>query len=247
MWPHSCFMNGHNMIVCGERELRGERRRKDGRSLLATAAPSFFVVVSLLVCARDVSAQRVQLVLRGGVAMSSTLVQERIGTPGLEQVIGAQMDDLVSAIPTPAASVGVGARVAFWPRTLLETGIEYARGGVNAKEDGGTRRIQDLGVLQAQLGVSWYARPGIELGANAALLRYDTEEQGIFAGGAGMSGAIGGRAAWTPPVLSGRIAIEANAQGHRFGTPAIQRSGGIDANVLRYGVNLRVQLAEVGR
>lgn len=245
MWPQSCFINGHN-TVCGEREYRGERRRKDGRSLLATAAPSFFVLV-MLMCAVPVGAQRIDVVLRGGVSASTSLVEEQVAAPTIEQIIGAPVDDRVRAVPAPAPNVGVVVRAGFWPNAWVEAGADYARGVLNADEDGRTRRMQDLGVLQGTLGVSWAVRPSIELGASAGLLRYDTEERGLFAGGTGNMGTLGVRVGWTPSLLSGRLSLDAGALTHRFGTTAIRQAGGIDGNVLRFSLNARVRIVEVGR
>ena len=98
LWQRSCFIPRHN-TVCGERELRGERRRKGGRSLFTMAAPSFFI--PLLLHATPVQGQRVEFAARFGAAFSTPLVEDRIATATARQLLGGAVDTLVRTSPVP--------------------------------------------------------------------------------------------------------------------------------------------------
>src|SRR5687768_16580410 len=117
LWQRSCFIPRHN-TVCGERELRGERRRNGGRSLFTMAAPSFFI--PLLFPAQPLQAQRVEFAARLGAAFSTALVEDRIATAPARQLLGGAVDTLVRTMPGPALSAGGWVRVGFWPRAALE-------------------------------------------------------------------------------------------------------------------------------
>lgn len=115
-WPRSCPIPRHNMVSRGERELRGERRGKGGRSLLATAAPFFCIY---LMFPAQAEMQRVDIY--GGPAWRAlrrcppTLVADA-STPA---AIGAPVDEDVRAVPAPGLTLGAGTRIGFWPRATL--------------------------------------------------------------------------------------------------------------------------------
>src|SRR5690606_32150175 len=179
-WQRSCPIPRHNMVIRGERELRGERRGKGGRSLLATAAPFFFICLMFPAHAR---AQRVDLYGRIGAAGSTALVTDQVATSQMAELLGAPVDEEVRAIPKPGLALAAGARVAFWPSVVLGADVEYASADLEAEDGSGTRPIQDLTVLQATVGPSWAVRRALELGAVVGLIWYRADERGIFAAG----------------------------------------------------------------
>jgi hypothetical protein len=243
LWQRSCPTPRHNMVSRGERELRGERRGKGGRSLLATAAPFFFIYL----LAAPLHAQRTSLYARAGMAGSSPILTDQVATPAIAQLLGARIDQELEVVPAAGLALAAGARFAFWPRIGLVADLEYAMSELQAREDDGTRAIQDLALLQATVGFDWSIRPRIELGGAAGLLWYLTDDRGIFTEGADTSPLVEARAAWTPGLLGGRVALVGAVQTHRFGTPVIRAEGGEDGNVTRFSLTARVRLAEVGR
>jgi hypothetical protein len=243
-WQRSCFIPRHN-TDCGERELRGERRRKGGRSLLATAAPSFFI--PLLSLSTPLYGQRIEFGARLGAVFSSSLVEDRIATATARQLLGGAVDTLVRIAPGPALSAGAMVRVAFWPRAALEGTLDWAHGQLRADENGTARDLQPLDVVQATVGASWSVRDDVHIGGAVGLLRYITEERAIFAEGSDTSPLAEVRAAWQPPVLARRLGVTVRLQTHRFGAQALRNRGATDGAVKRVDVGLRVRLAEVGR
>jgi hypothetical protein len=243
-WQQSCSIPRHNMVSRGERELRGERRGKGGRSLLATAAPFFFMY---LLSVQPLSAQRIGVHVRGGVTASTPLLTDQVATPAMAQLLGATIDEEVQVTPSTALTLGCGVRAAFWPRIGLTADVDYTVSELVAEDDGGTRTLQDLGVVQGTVGLSWAVRPWLEVGGGAGLLWYLTDDAGLFAQGADTSPVAELRVGWTPAFAGGRVAVVGSAQTHRFGTPIIRAEGGQDGNVTRYGIMARVRLAEVGR
>jgi hypothetical protein len=232
------------MVSRGERELRGERRGKGGRSLLATAVPFLFMY---LLAAQGAAAQRVDIFVRAGVAGSTALVKDQVATAQMAQLLGSPVDEEVRAVPAPGLVLGGGVRVAFWPRVRLGADVSWTATELEAHDDAGTRPIQDLGVLQAMVAAHWALRPAVELGAGAGLTWYRSDERGLFAGGSDASPVVEASAAWTPALWHGRVASVGTAQTHGSGTPALRSAGGQDGSVTRWSLGARVRLLEVGR
>ena len=245
MWQRSCPRDWHNMVIRGERELRGERRGKGGRSLLATAAPFFFV--PLLFGATVLEGQAVEVYVRGGLSGSTALVRDAVATAQVGELLGSEVDDEVRAVPRPGPVLGGGVRVEFWPRVALVADAEWARNELEAEDGAGTRPVQDLDVIQVQVGAQWAVRPAVELGAGAGLQWYRTEETGLFAQGSDTSPLVVVTAGWTPSIWDGRLAVIAAAQTHRFGTPVLRTAGGQDGMVTRFSLTGRLRLLEVNR
>jgi hypothetical protein len=232
------------MVIRGERELRGERRGKGGRSLLATAAPFFCIY---LMVPAVVGAQRVDMYARVGVAGSSALVTDEVATAQVQQLLGSPVDDEVRAVPAIGPVLAAGARVAFWPRVTLGLDGSWSPTQLEAEDGAGRRPVQDMSVLQATVSANWALRPNVELGAGAGLIWYRSEDRGLFADGSDASPGAEVSAAWTPGVWDGRLALVGAAQTHRFGTPALRAVGGQDGSVTRVSLSVRVRLLEVGR
>lgn len=193
------------------------------------------------------SAQRMELHARAGVAVSSPLVRDAIAVATMTEAVGAPVDDEARAFPAPAPVMGGSARVFFWPDVALEAGVDWAWSELRAEDGAGARRVQGMGVLQGGFGVSWAVRPALELGAGAGFLSYRTAERGLFAGGSDVSPTLEARIGWMPSLWSRRITVLGSVQTHRFGTPALRREGGSDGAVTRLGLTARVRLAEAGR
>jgi hypothetical protein len=239
MWLRSCPVPRHNSVSRGVRELRGERHGKDGRSLLATAAPFFFV----LLCAVPVSAQRGGAYVVLGAAASSPLVRDGVATPELRRRAAGVVQSEVRVAPTAAVQAGGGWRVPVRERVALEVEVLWSPAQLGADEDGQRRDLQRIHVLQAALGTTLRLRGGIEAGAGAGVIGYATARQGIFAEGASATPVVRAHAAVVLPGLNGRLAVRAAAHAHRFGTPALRRAGGTDGTVRRYDVGARLRLS----
>lgn len=232
------------MVSRGERELRGERRGKGGRSLLATAAPFFCIY---LLFSSPAAAQRVDLYSRVGVAGSTALVTDLVADASIPNAIGAPVDEDVTAVPVPGLTLAGGVRVAFWPRATLGFDAAWTSTKLEARDASGTRPIQDLTVLHTIVNASWAVRPTVELGAGAGFIWYRADEKGLFAAGTDTSPVIEVSAGWTPAYWNSRLALIAAAQSHRFGTPVLNQAGGQDGNVSRISVTARIRLLEVAR
>ncbi|HUF49999.1 MAG TPA: hypothetical protein VMN60_04140 [Longimicrobiales bacterium] len=192
-------------------------------------------------------AQRVELSGRAGVALSSPLVDDLIGTAPARQLLGGAVDRRVRVTPAPGPGAGVGVRVAFWPRAVLEGTLDWVATELRVQEDERERSLQRLDVVQVTVGASWSVNETVQLGGATGLLRYVTAERGIFAGGSDVSPLVGVRVVVTPPAWSRRAGLIVNMQTHRFGTQAMRDRGGLDGVVTRLDAGIRVRLVEFGR
>ena len=209
------------------------------------AAPSFFIPLVFL--ATPVAGQRIELGARLGTVFSSPLMEDPIATAPTRQLLGGAVDTLVAVAPGPSLNVGAFARVAFWPRVALEGTVDWAHGDLEAREDGDSRDLQSLSVLQATVGASWAVRDAIQLGGAVGLLRYVTDERALFALGSDTSPLAEVRGAWLPPVLDRRVGLAVRLHVHRFGAQALRNRGATDGVVMRLDGGLQVRLAEIGR
>ncbi|HSJ10279.1 MAG TPA: hypothetical protein VK928_10205 [Longimicrobiales bacterium] len=191
-------------------------------------------------------AQQLRLLARAGLTTSSAVVEDGVATARLEQLLGATVDRPVRAVPAPGLTLGGAVQAAFWRTAAVELAVDWTATELVAEEGGEDRAIQDLGVLQVMLGGAWSPRARVELGGGAGVVRYVTDERGIFANGADPSLAAEVRLGWTPPLPGDRLTLLAGAHMHRFGTDAIRQAGGVDGVVTRLSLMGRVRLAEVG-
>src|SRR4051812_37867298 len=111
-WQRSCFIQRHNLVSRGERELRGERHGKGGRSLFTTTASSFCIRLSFAAVVASVTgatlmnpslaAAQVHLEIHAGGVMSSTVAEDQLATSVLRARFGNGLDESVTAHFTPA-------------------------------------------------------------------------------------------------------------------------------------------------
>ena len=138
-------------------------------------------------------------------------------------------------------------RVGFWPRAALEGTLDWAGGQLEVEEDGSSRDVQSLSVIQATVGASWAAGAGVHVGGAVGLMRYLTDDRSIFAAGSDTSPLMELRGAYEPPFLDRRLGLVVRLQAHRFGAQALRDRGATDGTVMRVDAGVRVRLAEVGR
>lgn len=201
----------------------------------------------LALSAGNVSAQTLRLHARAGVTGSTALVEDAVASPVLAQVLGAAVERPVKVEAAPGLTVGGMVQAAFWPRAALDLTVDWTVSELRlASDEGGSRGYADLGVLQVQLGGSWQPASRVEIGGGAGMLRYMTDERGIFDGGAEPSLTAEVRLGWTPPLVGDRVTLQAVAQTHRFGTDPMRRAGGVDGAVTRLSLLTRIRLTEVG-
>ncbi|CAN5892546.1 hypothetical protein BH23GEM9_BH23GEM9_02250 [soil metagenome] len=241
-WQQFCPVDLHN-LVCGERELRGDRRRKGERSLLSAAALPF---CTFLLLADPVQAQPA-IEFRAGLSASSTIIRDLVASPQLRQLLGGRVDEEVTMTAAPAATFGLGMRLPLRPRLALDAGFEWTATHLRVTDGGGTRSLDDLGLAQATAGVNWAVGRNMEVGAAMGVLKYVTERRGVFAEGSQIAPLVEGRVGWTVPAWSDRIALAGSAQMHRFGTPAMRQMGGEEGIVNRFSLIARIRMFEVGR
>ena len=216
------------MGIRGERELRGERHGKGGRSLATAVASSFFILLSGFV---QPAASQWTFEVRAGVAGSSTLVEDRVATPRVAQALAGAFTGSARAVPSPGPAVGFAARTAIGARTTAGVTADWTFTTVQATDGAGTRDLQNAGVAHAALEVR-FAPAARVFGAVAfGGIRYFTEEAGAFAGGTDLSPLL--QASAGARVWRG-LALTTTGQIHRFGTPTIRTLGGQEGSVFRW-------------
>ena len=234
VWLRSCSYRRHNS-VCGERELRGERRGKGGRTWATTAASSFFVpVVGILLAlpgAEPAAGQGLEVEPRVGVVVSTALYRDA-AIEGLEPV---------KVAPGPALEGALLARTALSPMWSLEADLSYAFGALQASGSTEDRRLSDLKVVGGSVRVrrAWPRFEGV-LGLGG--LAYDAADARAYDEGASLfpTGIIG---IAVPVRAVGRVLrIEAAARVHRHQTPVLERAGADAGLVVRGGIQLGIAL-----
>jgi hypothetical protein len=226
-WLRSCSYCRHNS-VCGERELRGERRRKGGRTWATTAASSFFVC---LVSAAGVAAQGLSVEPRAGVVVSSGLYADAV-IEGFAPV---------EVAPGPAFEAGLIARTPLSPLWAVEVELTYATGSLEADGDGASRRLSDLKVVGGAVRVRRAWR-GIEGVAGVGGLSYDAPDARAYAEDSSVfpSGVLG---LAVPFAVAGqRLRVEATARVHRHQTPVLDDAGADAAFVVRGGIQAGIEI-----
>ncbi len=234
-WPRSCSNGWHNTVSRGERELRGERRGKGGRSQQFATVPSFFVL-SICLLHGPVAAQPIGLELRAGAAGSTALAEDAIAGPGLRQRFGAALRGPVRMEPTLGAWAGLAARAPLRRNTYVEVSTAATFTRLDAADDAGTRDLQSLAVLHGVVAVRYPLAPSLSLAGGFGGVKYFTEERAVFAEGSAISPLVEADLAWHRDVGGRVLSLRAFAQAHRFGTAAIRRAAGADGTVFRYGL-----------
>lgn len=249
-WQASCSKAGHNMVSRGERELRGERHGKGGRSLRATAVSSFLFLPSLLLplaalpCHPGMAAgQALQGEVRVGLARSTRLVSDAVTGPILQTELRERLQAPVSARLSTGLQVTGVVRTRLRPDLDLEVSGGWSRAQLEARDAGGNWPLQSVSLLQGVLGVRLVRDWGGYVSAGVGALQYLSPARSIFREGTG---------GLRPLLVVGlgamhRLAgipfdISLEGQGHRFTTPAITQAGGSEGSVMRLLLQLGVQL-----
>lgn len=241
LWPYSCPLYGHNMVSRGERELRGERRGKSGRSLLVTAAPLFYMALMFAPTLQaQVTGGPVRPEVRIGWLTSGTLVEDQLATPALRQAQGPRLGPSPTAWAAPGPELSLGVAIPLRPTVLLSGLAAWQPTKLRVQDVGGERDVQDLSTVAAVLEATFTLRRHLLLSGAAGVLGYRGEAAGLFADGADVSpllrGGAGGRISWRGHLVS----VRAVADLHHFSTPGIRLSGGSSGLVPRYGIQLGV-------
>lgn len=226
-WLRSCSYCRHNS-VCGERELRGERRGKGGRTWFTTAASSFFMC--LMLPAGAATGQSWSIEPRLGVVVSSGLYEDAAIT-GLEPV---------TVSPGVALEGALLVRTVLSPLWALEAELSYATGSLTATDGEDERRLSDLRVIGGSVRVRRALRR-LQAVVGIGGLSYDAPDAQAYEEGASVfPAAIVGIAA--PFAAAGRrIRLEATARIHRHQTPVLERAGADAALVVRGGLQIGIE------
>lgn len=238
-WQRSCFIQRHNLVSRGERELRGERHGKGGRSLFTTIASSFFIPLLLFtaILAHPGNAGAQMRIEAGiGFAVSGDLVKDQVATPTLRARFGNSVDESVTATLTPAPEFRLGVAVPLRAGTdALFTG-SWSSSTLRAHEGGAERDVQNVSVMEAVIAMRHRFGAMFEAGAGFGAAYFKGSDEALFRGGASIAPLVeaGAGAGWN--MGAHRVHARALAQLHRFDTNAIADAGGRSGNVMRYGV-----------
>lgn len=233
IWLRSCPKARHNLVSCGERELRGERRGKGGRSLFVTAASSFWVP---LLFAGQLAGQSLRPELRLGWLASTTLVEDLLASPALRQQYSGVVAGSPRAWAAAAPVVSAGARVAVKPRVAVSGLVGWQPTQLRVEDAGGTRDVESISILHGLLEATYTPRSPVLLSAGFGVLGYRAEDRGLFSGGTELSPLVRAGAGAAVPVGAHLATLRAVGEFHRFSTPAIRTAGGQTAGVGRFGV-----------
>ncbi len=177
-------------------------------------------------------AQEILLELRAGVAGSTAIVEDLIASPQLVQRLGGAFEGDVKAVPSPGPVLAVAVMTAMRERMAFELSAGWTFTTLRAATDGSSRKVHDLGVGHAILGVRYAVNEWWRLTGGFGAVRYFADE-GLFAEGNALQPIVELGNAVTTPWLGRRLTLRAAGQIHRFGTPVIRSAGGEDGTVMR--------------
>ena len=237
LWQRSCFNGQHNLEICGERELRGERRGKGGRSLFVTAAPSFFIYALFSALPSSVLAQ-VRVEAKIGAVSSTALVTDRIATPGLRSLLGQSVETGATAKLALAPTIGIGAAVPLRGATEGTLMLSWSGSRLRASEEGrsGSRDIQSVSVFEGIVGVRGMVRPPFLLSGGFGAILFSSEDRALFAGGSSIAPLLDGGLGSSLELGGHRVHVRAFGRVHPFNTTAMQNAGSSGGNVARFGL-----------
>ncbi len=232
VWPQSCLNVWHNMVIRGERELRGERHGKGGRSLLLTAASSFCIC---LVFAQAAESQ-VRVLVSAGMSQSGVVVRDAIASPILRSRLGRGVEEEVTAKFATAPMAGVGVEIPLRPGTHVVITGGWSGTTLRATDGGGTRDVQDVTILQGIFGLRRRLGNTVEASGGFGAMHFSASDRALFGGGASVAPMVEAGLGGGRDLGGHRARIRAVGQLHRFGTSAMSSVGGRSGNVRRYGV-----------
>jgi hypothetical protein len=227
--------------------MEGIRSGFADRGFGQTGVASRIACVVLAFAPAAAAGQSVVWGIRAGVVASTPLAEDRVANPELAAALGGGLGP-VRAVPAPAFHFEVGGAVPMRPRTVLELAMGWTMAGIDAKDDAGTRPLQDVGVGHATVSVHYLATRRLDGGCGIGLIRYFAESRALFASGtevspllecAGRAGIIGdaGR----------RLVLRIAGQMHRFRTPVLADAGARSGTVFRLAVQAGVELGGTRR
>lgn len=196
-------------------------------------------VVVLLAARAEASAQVLSFELRGGIAYSTALVDDRVAS-------GELLDSLLGRTANPERAVGpVTLRPAAAPVVVLaavapvsadlsveaEAGWTFAR--LRAEDGMRNWDVHDLGIGHAVLGLRVRARETSYVRGGLGLIRYSAESEGVFGDGADHSAVAQLGVGISRGFDRFRVSVDLSGQGHRFGTAPFREIGGQDGTVYR--------------
>jgi hypothetical protein len=235
-WQRSCLRERHNLTCRGERELRGERHGKGGRSFFETIASSFFICLLFFLPSAGPASGQVRFQLSAGFGGSGIIVRDAIATPVLRAMLGQGVDEQVEARFTPAPGFGAGVEVPLRPGTAVVVTGSWSSMKIRAQDGSGTRDIQDVTMLQGIFGMRRRLGRIVEAGGGVGVVFFSGEDRALLAGGASAAPLLEAGAGGGWNAGAHRVHVRALGQLHRFGTGAITAAGGRSGNVMRYGV-----------
>ena len=239
MWQRSCFIQRHNLVSRGERELRGERHGKGGRSLSTTTAPSFFMATlfSLLFAASAKPAEsQARIEVHVGYGASGTVVTDGIATPVLSGNLGNIDVQPVTAKFKPAPEAGVGVVLPLGTGTKAIARASFSPSTLRATERGVERDVQDVTVLQGLLALRREVGSVVEIGAGLGATYLAADDRALLRGGSSIAPVLELMLGAGRNIGEHRMHIGAVTQLERFSSQALIDSRGNAANVMRYAL-----------
>jgi hypothetical protein len=243
-WPRSCFMSRHNLVSRGERELRGERHGKGGRSSLLATAPSFYIpaifsilaiTAPILVLPAAVGAQ-VRLEVNAGYGTSGTVVHDAVATPILENNLKIDVHDVTSKLK-PAPSFGAGVVFPFTTGTDAILSVMWSPTSFRAEEDGGASRdVQDVSVLQGLLSVRRHIGDVLEAGAGIGAGYLAGDDRALLRGGSSFSPVVQATVGAGRNAGEHRVHVTGVVQMQRFDSESIAVADARPGNFMRYAL-----------
>jgi hypothetical protein len=241
-------MTRHNLVIRGERELRGERHEKGGRSFLEAIAPSFFIPLWFfrrvvrpalagsiaLLLAVPVSGQ-VRFEVSAGAAGTRAVVRDPIATGNVRDSIPGVQDELSAKFAT-APRLGLGVVVPMRPRTEAIVRASWSPSSLRSQGGDGARDIADVSIFEAVFSVRSRVWRALELSGGFGGLYFDGDDVGPFSDGADIAPVLEGSLGTAFDRGGHRLHVRGLAQLHRFNTDALQSARISGGSVVRYGI-----------
>ncbi|HUH12960.1 MAG TPA: hypothetical protein VMK65_07605 [Longimicrobiales bacterium] len=180
-----------------------------------------------------------EIELRGGLVISTALVEDELASPGLLRFLlgGTAMPDRgagpvrLAAAPAPMLALAARSPLAPGVWAEVEGGWSFAR--LEADDGVATWEMDRLGILHVALGARYFPQEVYYLRGGVGLIRYDADGQGLFREGSELTPHLQAGLGTTRGFDRFRISVDLSGQAHRFGTVAMREMGGQDGTVYR--------------
>lgn len=210
------------------------------------------MLTATLPAAAQQPASGLEVELRGGLVISSPLVEDQLAHPELLRLLlgGTAAPDRsagpVRLAPAPAPILALAARSRVAPGVWGEVEGGWSFAQLEADDGVATWQMDRLGILHVAIGARYFPWHVYYVRGALGLIRYSVEGEGLFREGPELTPHLQAGLGTTRGFDRFRISVDVSGQAHRFGTVALREMRGQDGTVYRGMLQVGVAFGGAG-